>query len=129
MATIFTLALLNGSPCGNHPCSFQGKPEAVEVNDFANKTLVPPKKTKLVIHYKDSKGQPRIKGGPGLKLSQSYPLRFFGSTMPVFKFESDFKAIIFFGPKVFSVGRQTVWLGKENGYHTSVDIFIFYIVV
>ncbi|CAL1128084.1 unnamed protein product [Cladocopium goreaui] len=55
---------------------YSSKPEAVEVNDFANKTLVPPKKTKLVIHYKDSKGQPRIKGGPGLKLSQSYPLRF-----------------------------------------------------
>ena len=96
------------------------------MNDFANKTLVPPKKTKLVVHYTDSKGQPRIKGGPGLKLSQSYPLRFFGANLqlwgffgepthlPTFKSEYAFKAIIL-QCLVFSVGRQTIWFGKE--YH------------
>ena len=50
-----------------------GKPEADDVNNFANRSLVPAKTSEMVIHYKDSKGVDRIKGGRDLKASQAYP--------------------------------------------------------
>ena len=50
-----------------------GKPEADDVNNFANRSLVPAKTSEMVIHYKDSKGVDRIKGGRDMKASQAYP--------------------------------------------------------
>ncbi|CAK9002507.1 unnamed protein product [Durusdinium trenchii] len=52
---------------------FGGKPEAVDFNDFADRTLKPPNKKKLVVKYKDSKGKNRIKGSGALKASEAYP--------------------------------------------------------
>ena len=50
-----------------------GKPEADDVNNFANRSLVPAKTSEMVIHYKDSKGVDRIKGGRDIKASQAHP--------------------------------------------------------
>ena len=67
-----------------------GKPEADDVNNFANRSLVPAKTSEMVIHYKDSKGVDRIKGGRDMKASQAYPKMCSGQT--VFDvFESKFK--------------------------------------
>ena len=56
----------------------RGKPEAVDFNDFADRTLKPPNKKKLVVKYKDSKGKNRIKGSGALKASEAYPRMCFG---------------------------------------------------
>ena len=58
-----------------------GKPEADDVNNFANRSLVPAKTSEMVIHYKDSKGVDRIKGGRDMKASQAYPKMCSGQTV------------------------------------------------
>ncbi|CAK9085318.1 unnamed protein product [Durusdinium trenchii] len=46
-------------------------------NDYADRSLRPTN-SQMVTHYVDSNGKQRIKGGPELKKSQSYPRRLFG---------------------------------------------------
>ena len=58
-----------------------GKPEADDVNNFANRALVPAKSSEMVVHYKDSNGVDRIKGGRDMKASQAYPKMCFGQIM------------------------------------------------
>ena len=51
----------------------QGNPEAEEITEFENRNLQLAKKSQMVVHYKDGHGRNRIKGGSGLRASQSYP--------------------------------------------------------
>ena len=46
-----------------------------EINDFADRSLVPENTAEMVVHYVDSSGKKRIKGGGDLKASQAYPTR------------------------------------------------------
>ena len=65
---------------GNMFCmviSSSGEPEAVEFNDYADRSLHPPNPN-MVRRYTDGQGQQRITGGKALRASQAYPRRFLG---------------------------------------------------
>ncbi|CAK9076384.1 unnamed protein product, partial [Durusdinium trenchii] len=53
-----------------------GNREAQHYNDFADRTRQLAKSSQMVVHYQDSQGKARIKGGTDLKSSQAYPKRF-----------------------------------------------------
>ncbi|CAK9102671.1 unnamed protein product [Durusdinium trenchii] len=55
---------------------FQGHPEVSEINNYADHSLIPENTAEMVVHYVDSSGKQRIKGGGDLKASQAYPRRF-----------------------------------------------------
>lgn len=56
-----------------------GRPEASHINNFADKSLQPSKKSQMIVRYTDGAGVARIKGGRDLKASQAYPGRCFVS--------------------------------------------------
>ncbi|CAK9064416.1 unnamed protein product [Durusdinium trenchii] len=55
---------------------YSSHPEVFEINDFADRSLVPENSAEMVVHYVDGSGKKRIKGGGDLKASQAYPTRF-----------------------------------------------------
>ncbi|CAK9043899.1 unnamed protein product [Durusdinium trenchii] len=60
------------------PYGKQRNPDAESFNEYANKHRKLVKASEMVVHYTDSNGLQRIKGGSDLKQSQAYPLMFFG---------------------------------------------------
>ncbi|CAK9082041.1 unnamed protein product [Durusdinium trenchii] len=50
--------------------------EMQDINNHADRSLVPPKSTEMVVHYVDSTGKKRVKGGADMIASQSYPRSF-----------------------------------------------------
>ena len=51
----------------------QGNPEADEIAEFESRNRKLAKTSEMVVHYTDGSGRSRIKGGSGLRASQSYP--------------------------------------------------------
>ncbi|CAK9095839.1 unnamed protein product [Durusdinium trenchii] len=54
---------------------YSSHPEVSEINNYADHSLIPENTAEMVVHYVDSSGKQRIKGGGDLKASQAYPRR------------------------------------------------------
>lgn len=57
-----------------------------DINNHADRSLVPPKSTEMVVHYVDSTGKKRVKGGADMIASQSYPRSSFSNSSNKFCF-------------------------------------------
>ncbi|CAK9081794.1 unnamed protein product [Durusdinium trenchii] len=55
---------------------YSSEREMQDINNHADRSLVPPKSTEMVVHYVDSTGKKRVKGGADMTASQSYPRSF-----------------------------------------------------
>ena len=87
------------------------------MNEFGDRSLQPKKDVEMVVHYEDSAGRKRCKGGAHLKASQAYPRRFFarisnGLFLKRFPtsdilWVSGFPTFVFSEPKVWPSASQS----------------------
>ena len=61
----------------NNQPSAAGHQFIEDLGEFAPRWLPEIEEVQMAVHYKDSNGKDRVKGGKDLKNSQSYPLPFF----------------------------------------------------
>ena len=79
-------ALINmkefGGPTQKPTWLYSNRPEIEDLHEYRPLRLPTVEHSvEMVVHYKDAKGQDRIKGGRDLKNSQSYPVQFLGSQL------------------------------------------------